>query len=145
MVLIGHRMICITTLTSSHKLVKIKQNNFRYTLSEIVAHAVVPLDTHDIYVEENMVNISPTIMIDISNVPSKIENVYIGADCSPEEIQIYTELFKEFCDVFACSYEEMPGINPHIVEHKFKTYLDAKPVRQRLRAVNPRKASAIKA
>ena len=39
----------------------------------------------------------------------------------------------------------MPGINPHIVEHEIKTYPNAKPVRQRLRAVNPRKAPAIKA
>jgi hypothetical protein len=43
-----------------------------------------------------MVSISPTIMIDISRTPGKIENVHIGADCSPEEIMIYTELFKEF-------------------------------------------------
>ena len=39
----------------------------------------------------------------------------------------------------------MPGIDPHIVEHDIKTYPNAKPVRQRLRAVNPRKAPAIKA
>ena len=39
----------------------------------------------------------------------------------------------------------MPGINPWIVEHEIKTYPNAKPIRQRLRAVNPRKAPAIKA
>ena len=39
----------------------------------------------------------------------------------------------------------MPGINPRIVEHKINTYPNAKPVRQHLRAVNPRKAPAIKA
>ena len=39
----------------------------------------------------------------------------------------------------------MSGVDPLIVEHKMKTYLDAKLVRQRLRAVNPRKAPAIKA
>ena len=39
----------------------------------------------------------------------------------------------------------MPGIDPHIVEHEIKTYPNAKPVRQCLRAVNPRKAPAIKA
>ena len=38
----------------------------------------------------------------------------------------------------------MLGIDPRIIEHEIKTYLDAKPVRQRLRAVNPRKAPAIK-
>jgi hypothetical protein len=39
----------------------------------------------------------------------------------------------------------MSGIDPHIVEHEIRTYLDAKHFRQRLRVVNPRKAPAIKA
>jgi hypothetical protein len=104
------------------ELARIEQDDFRSTLSEIVGHAVVPLDMHDIYVEGNMASISPTITIDISRIPGKVENVYIGADCSPEEIQIYTELFKELCDVFTWSYEEMLGIDPRIVEHEIKTY-----------------------
>ena len=49
-----------------------------------------------------------------------------------------------FWDIFSWSYEEIPGIDPHVIEHEIKTYPDAKPVRQRLRAVNPRKAPAIK-
>jgi hypothetical protein len=80
---------------------RIEQYEFRSTLSEIVGHIVVPLDTHGIYAQGNMESISPTVMINISRIPSKIENVYIGADCSPEEILIYIELFKEFQDVFA--------------------------------------------
>ena len=71
--------------------------------------------------------------------------MYIGADCSPDEIREYTELFKEFQDVFAWSYEEMLGIDPCIVEHEIKTYLNVKPIRQCLRAMNPRKAPTIKA
>ena len=93
----------------------------------------------------NMANLSPTISINISRDPSKVENVYIGVSCSPNEIKEYIKLFKEFCDIFNCSYEEMPGIDPRIVEHKIKTYPDAKPVRQCLRAMNPRKPPAIKA
>ena len=92
----------------------------------------------------NMENIYLTIPINISRGPGKIENVYIGAECSHAEIQEYTELFKEFCDVFAWSYEEMLGIYPRIVEHEIKTYSNAKPVWQRLCAVNPRKAPSIK-
>jgi hypothetical protein len=38
----------------------------------------------------------------------------------------------------------MSGIDPSIVEHEIKTYLDARPVRQCLRVVNPRKAPTIK-
>ena len=44
--------------------------------------------------DENMVNISPTIPINIFHNPGNIENVYIGAECSHAEIQEYTELFK---------------------------------------------------
>jgi hypothetical protein len=39
----------------------------------------------------------------------------------------------------------MLWINPHIIKHEIRTYPNAKPIRQRLRAVNPRKAPAIKA
>ena len=92
-----------------------------------------------------MANVSPTIPINISRDPGKVENVYIGADCSPDEIKEYTELFKEFHDIFTWSYNDIPGIDPPIVKHEIKTYLDAKPARQRLRAVNHRKAPAIKA
>ena len=39
----------------------------------------------------------------------------------------------------------MPGIDPRIVEHEIKNYLNAKTVWQCLHAMNPRKAPAIKA
>ena len=38
----------------------------------------------------------------------------------------------------------MPGIDPKIVEHEITTYLDVKPVRQKLRPVTPRKVATIK-
>ena len=41
----------------------------------------------------NMSVISRTILVNISRNPNVIENVFIGADCSPEEIQIYTDPF----------------------------------------------------
>jgi hypothetical protein len=47
-----------------------------------------------------MASISPTFLNDISCTLAKIENVYIGADCSLEEILIYTKIFKELRDVF---------------------------------------------
>jgi hypothetical protein len=72
------------------------------------------------------------------------KNVHIGALCSSDEVVTYTSLFKEFCDIFAWSYEEMLDIDPEIVIHEIKTYLDAKPIWQRLCPVHPRKAAAIK-
>jgi hypothetical protein len=74
----------------------IEKHCFRSTLSEIVGHAIVPLDTHEIYAEGNMVSIYPDVQIDISRTPGKVENVNIGENLSPEELLIYTKLFKEF-------------------------------------------------
>jgi hypothetical protein len=76
------------------ELARIEQDEFRSTLSKIVGHTVVPIDMHDINVEGNMVISSPTVAINISHTPGKIENVHIGVDCLREEIMIYTELFK---------------------------------------------------
>jgi hypothetical protein len=114
------------------------------TPSTVVFVSMVPESAHDVFVEGNLSNISPTIPIDISIKPGIVENVHIGASCSSDEIVTYTSLFKEFHDIFAWSYEEMPGIDPLIVIHEIKTYPDAKPVRQCLRPVHPRKAAAIK-
>ena len=76
------------------------------------------------------------IPIDISVKPKIIENIHIGASCSLEEISTYKALFQEFCEIFSWSYEEMPGIDPSIVVHEIKTYLDAKPARQRLHPIH---------
>ena len=95
--------------------------------------------------ELNLENISRTVPIDISVKPGIIENIHIDACCTENEIKSYKALFQELCDVFSWSYEEMPGIDLSIVVHEIKTYLDAKPVRQRLRQMRPRKAAAIKA
>jgi hypothetical protein len=114
------------------------------TLSTVVVISMVPVTSHDVFAEGNLSNISPMIPIDISVKPGIVENVHIGASCSPDEIVTYTSLFKEFRDIFAWSYEEMPGIDPTIIVHEIKTYPRAKPLRQRLRPVHPRKAATIK-
>jgi hypothetical protein len=127
------------------ELSRIEAGEFNITMTEDQPCPINLLATQEIYAEGNMETITATIPINISRNPGVVENVFVGADCSPEEIQIYMDLFKEFCDVFAWSYEEMPGINPKIVEHEITTYPDAKPVRKKLHPVNPRKEAAIKA
>lgn len=84
-----------------------------------------PSTSYDISTEGNLSNISKTITIDTSVKPGVVETIMIGAKCTPKEIT----LFKEFRDIFAWSYEEMPDINPWIVVHEIKTYAGAKPVR----------------
>ena len=60
---------------------------------------MVPLSSPGQMAVGNMANLSPTIPINISHDLGKVENVYIGAGCSPDEIKEYIELFKEFCDI----------------------------------------------
>lgn len=63
-----------------------------------------------VFIEGNILNISKTIPINISSNPDIIENIMIGVDCSPQEIGIYTTMFKEYRVIFAWSYEEMSDI-----------------------------------
>jgi hypothetical protein len=110
------------------ELHQIEVGEFTITMTGDQPCPINLLATQDIYAEGNMATIAATIPINISRNPGIVENVFIEADCSPEEIQIYMDLFKEFCDVFAWSYEEMLGIDPKIVEHEITMYPDAKPV-----------------
>jgi hypothetical protein len=111
------------------ELSQIEAGEFTMTMTGDRSHPINLLATHEIYAEGNMETIVETIPINISRNPGIMENIFVGANCSPEVIQIYMDLFKEFCDVFSWSYEEMPGIDPKIVEHEITTYPDAKPVR----------------
>ena len=104
----------------------------------------LPSILSDIFSEGNLSNILKTISIDISVKHGVVEYIQIRVDCSPEEIQLYTALFKELCDVFTWSYKEMPGIDPRIIVHEIKTYPSAHHVRQCLRSVHPKKVAAIK-
>jgi hypothetical protein len=104
-----------------------------------------PILTHDTTSEGNLGNISSTITIDISIKEGIVENVHLDANCSPKEVENYTSLFKEFHNVFAWSYKELPRINPSIIVHEIKTYLGVKPIREKLRPVHPKKTATIKA
>jgi hypothetical protein len=64
------------------------------TPSNVVFILTIPGSTHDVFAEGNLSNISPMIPIDISVKPGIVENVHIGASCSPDEIVTYTSLFK---------------------------------------------------
>ena len=87
------------------ELDRMERDEFRDILSEKIGSPMVSLSSPSQMADGNMANLSPTIPINISCDPSKVENVYIGAVCSLDEIKEYIELFKEFRDIFAWSYE----------------------------------------
>jgi hypothetical protein len=90
-----------------------------------------PIPTPDAFEEGNMANISPTIKIDISIKNGIVEEITIGAACTPQEITAYKSLFQEYRDIFAWSYTKMPGLDPSIFKHRIDTWLDITPVRQK--------------
>jgi hypothetical protein len=92
------------------------------TSSTIVVIFSIPKLSHIVLYEGKLSNISPTVPLDISIKTGFVENVHIGASFSTDEVVAYISLFQEFHDIFAWSYEEIPGIDPDIVVHKIKTY-----------------------
>ena len=87
------------------KLDHVECDDFRENLSENIGSPVVPLISPSPMADGNMANLSPTIPINIFHDHGKIENVYIGVGCSLDEIKEYTEMFKEFHDIFTWSYK----------------------------------------
>jgi hypothetical protein len=126
------------------ELRRVEAGEFTTTMNGDATFPVNPLSMQKIYANGNMESIYEMIPIDISKTHGIIENVFIRDNCSPEEIQVYNELFKEFRDVFAWYYEKILGIDPHIVEHEIRTYPDAKHVWKKLHPVNPHKTTNIK-
>ena len=68
-----------------------------------------------------------------------------GASFSQEEVDSYTTLFQEFRDIFAWSYNEIPGLYPSIMEHHIDTWLDVAPICQKQWPIHPSKVAAVKA
>ena len=52
------------------------------------------IPTQDTISEGNLRNISQTISVDIFTKEGFVENIQLGMNCSTEEIEIYTTLFK---------------------------------------------------
>jgi hypothetical protein len=83
------------------KLRRIEAGEFTLTMTGDRDCPINPLAMDVVYVEGNMETITKMIPIYISRTPGIVENVFVGVDSSPKEIQIYKDLFKEFHDVFA--------------------------------------------
>jgi hypothetical protein len=79
------------------KLSRIKAGEFTVTMTGDRSCHTNPLATHKIYAEGNMETIFEMIPINISRTPGVIDNVFVGAYSSPEE---------------------MPGIDPQRVYHE---------------------------
>ena len=69
--------------------------------------------------------------------PEKPKETQIGEFFKEAEWEALVDLLKEYIDVFAWSYQDMPGWDPKIVEHRIPLDPDAKPIKQKLRRIKP--------
>ena len=76
------------------------------------------------------------------------ETINLGTVNEPREIKIsisldkrqraeFIELLRAYKDVFAWSYEDMPGLNTDIVQHHLPIDPTKQPVKQKLRRLKP--------
>jgi len=84
-----------------------------------------------------MSNISPTVNVDISTKPGIIEEILLGAACSPEEVVSYKSLFQEHRNIFAWAYFDMLGISLAILENHIDTWIDSYSIRKKKCQLHP--------
>lgn len=125
-------------------LESIEDNLSDVYLPNVVYYFTSSIFIHEVNFKKNLSNTEEAIPLDIYIKPSIVENIHTSTSCYPSEIETYTAPFKEFRDVFSWTYEEIPGIDPNIVVHDIKMYLDVKLVRKHLHWVHPNKAAMIK-
>jgi len=53
-------------------------------------------------------------------------------------------LLREFKDIFAWSYQDMPGLDPEIVQHKLPLKSECLPIKQKMRRMKPEVSLKIK-
>ena len=78
-----------------------------------------------------------TELIDFG-VPNQPREIKIGSSLSHDERSRLIDLLRSYLDVFAWSYEDMPGLDPTIVHHHLPILPHARPVKQKLRRLHPR-------
>jgi len=69
--------------------------------------------------------------------------IFISESLSPSEEEDLIQLIREYIDIFAWNYEDMPGLNPQIAMHRLNINPDAKSVKQQQRRFYPEIMEAI--
>ena len=84
-----------------------------------------------------------TELIDFG-VPDQPREIRIDSSLSPDERSGLIDLLRSYLDVFSWLYEDMPGLDPTIVQHHLPILPHARPVKQKLRRLHPRWSLQVK-
>ena len=77
-------------------------------------------------------------------VPDQPIEIKIVSSLSLNERSGLIDLLRSYLDVFTWSYEDMPGLDPTIVQHNPPILLKARPVKQKLKRLHPRWSLQVK-
>ncbi|CAL9019127.1 unnamed protein product [Prunus brigantina] len=81
--------------------------------------------------------------ISLSDVQDR--QVRIGTSLSPSLRSEFISFLRANSEVFAWSYDDMPGISPDVISHKLSIYPSFKPVKQKRRSYDTERYEAMKA
>jgi len=74
----------------------------------------------------------------------KSRKVYLGVDCTTEEVDQYVALFKEYIDVFSWTYYYLKAYDKTIFQHIIPLREEAKLVQKKIRTMNPKLKPKVK-
>ena len=87
--------------------------------------------------EQGRIGINEPISVINLGTKENPKNLKIGENLSEEMKKGLSGLLAEYLDVFAWSYEDMPGLDQSIVVHHLSTQRDMKPKKQKFRRFRP--------
>uniref|UniRef100_A0A2N9G1N4 RNase H type-1 domain-containing protein n=1 Tax=Fagus sylvatica TaxID=28930 RepID=A0A2N9G1N4_FAGSY len=82
-------------------------------------------------------NIEELEIVNLADEGEEPREVKIGTRCTTEQKEALIALLREFHEIFAWSYQDMPGLDTDIVVHKIPLKPECKPVKQALRRMKP--------
>uniref|UniRef100_A0A2N9GA71 Integrase catalytic domain-containing protein n=1 Tax=Fagus sylvatica TaxID=28930 RepID=A0A2N9GA71_FAGSY len=82
-------------------------------------------------------NIEELEIVNLADEGEEPREVKIGTRCATEQKEALIALLREFHEIFAWSYQDMPGLDTDIVVHKIPLKPECKPVKQALRRMKP--------
>ncbi|RDX77615.1 hypothetical protein CR513_42234, partial [Mucuna pruriens] len=74
----------------------------------------------------------------------ELDTINLGEGEETKDIRKLVALLREYLDIFACSYRDMPGLDTTIVEHKLPFLPNTVLIQQQLRRMKPEVALKIK-
>uniref|UniRef100_A0A2N9GC76 Integrase catalytic domain-containing protein n=1 Tax=Fagus sylvatica TaxID=28930 RepID=A0A2N9GC76_FAGSY len=101
------------------EIIPTKKSNYQVTSFEA-------LERQD---EGSKPNIEELEIVNLANEGEEPREVKIGTRCAAEQKEALIALLREFHEIFAWSYQDMPGLDTDIVVHKIPLKPECKPVK----------------